>query len=192
MFFRRGSAGPLVRGDSPRERLLRGLGLVAVFFIVAVAFWHNSQRQMRAIEAGSALNDPDGLLPEAERSFVSGFADSLKSRYGLLVRVELGPGAADFTETDSKTLYLGLDPAARKAATAFPPLVRQALGREFAAYLEQEHFQPYWPSGDWPQGLRTALTLIWNRLDNLDRPGAKTPGPAATDAPPAGAQGTNP
>ena len=181
MFFRKGtSTGPLVRGRTPMERFLRTVGLFVVFLGVALAFWHNTERRMREITAGGALED---------RSFVTGFADSLKDRFGVQARVEIGPGAADFTEIDSKTLFFGIDPEARRVAAAFPPLMRRALGGELSAYLEREHFEPYWASGDWPQGLKTALALIWTRLDNLDRPDA---GQADATAPDPEREGNKP
>ncbi|HMM39390.1 MAG TPA: TPM domain-containing protein [Desulfovibrio sp.] len=190
MFFRKGtSTGPLVRGRTPVERFLRTVGLFVVFLGVALAFWHNTERRMREITAGGALKDPAGLLSKEDRSFVTGFADSLKDRFGVQARVEIGPGAADFTEIDSKTLFFGIDPEARRVAAAFPPLMRRALGGELSAYLEREHFEPYWASGDWPQGLKTALALIWTRLDNLDRPDA---GQADATAPDPEREGNKP
>ncbi|MCM0754629.1 TPM domain-containing protein [Desulfovibrio aminophilus] len=182
MFFRKGNTGPLVRGRTPMERFLRTVGLFVVFLAVGLAFWHNNERRMREIAAGGALKDPAGLLSKEDRSFVTGFIDSIKDRFGVQARVEIGPAAADFTETDSKTLFFGIDPEARKVAAAFPPLMRRALGGELSAYLEREHFEPYWASGDWAQGLKTALALIWTRLDNLDQPGG---GRSANDTAPA-------
>lgn len=164
------------------ERVLRTLGLLAVFLAAGWAFHYNNERRLKAIDEQAALHDATGALNEEDRAFVRGFMDRLKSRFGLDCRVVAGPGAAEDAARDSKTLYLGIDPAARKVAVSLPPLMRQALGGELSGYLENEHFEPYWASGDWPQGLKTALALIWTRLDNLDRAAPETRAPA-TPAP---------
>lgn len=178
MFFRRRhSSGPLVSGRTPLERFLRTVGFFAVFAIAAWAFWLNNQRRIAQYSEEAAIKDPGQMLSESDRTLVRDFREALQERYGLNLRLTLGPGAATAPATDAKTLYLGLDPEAGRAVLILPPLLRRGLGEEFAAYLESEHFVPYFEAQDWPQGLRTALVLLWNRLESLEA-AAPAPNPA--------------
>lgn len=183
MFFRRHSSGPMISGRTPLERFLRTVGFFAVFAIAAWAFWLNNQRRIAQYSEEAAVKDPGQMLSESDRRLVRDFREALQERYGLNMRLSLGPGAATPQATDAKTLYLGLDPEARRAVLVLPPLLRRGLGEEFAAYLETEHFDPYFQAQDWAQGLRTALVLLWSRLESLEA----GPAPAQTPAqPPAG------
>ncbi len=177
MFYRRRSTGPLVHGDSPLERLVRTMGLFAVFALAAWGFWHVNERRLAQYSEEDAIHDPGGLLSESDRRLVMDFREALQDRYGLHLRLSVGPGAAAKAKgVDAKTLFLGLDPEASQALLVLPPLLRKGLGDEFAQYLENEHFGPYFEAQDWPQGLRAALVLLWNRLESMS--GNPAPAPA--------------
>lgn len=180
MFFRRRSSGPMIQGRTPLERFLRTVGFFAVFAIAAWAFWLNNQRRIAQYSEEAAVKDPGQMLSESDRRLVRDFRETLEERYGLNLRLSLGPGAAMAPATDAKTLYLGLGPGARRAVLVLPQLLRRGLGEEFAAYLETEHFTPYFQAQDWAQGLRTALALLWNRLESLDAGPVPAPNPAGS------------
>lgn len=181
MFFRRrSSTGPWIHGKTPLERFLRTVGMFVVFGLAAWGFWHVNDRRIAQYSEEAAIQDPGLLLSESDRRLVMDFREALEDRYGLHLRLTVGPGAASKVKgLDAKTVFLGLDPESRQALLVLPPLLRSGLGEEFSAYLENEHFGPYFGAQDWAQGLRTALVLLWNRLENM----SGTPAPAA---PPAG------
>lgn len=56
--------------------------------------------------------------------------------------------------------------------------LHQVLGEEFSAYLKTEYFIPYFQAQNWAQGLRTAMVLLWNRLESLEAAPGPAPNPA--------------
>lgn len=161
----------------PLEALLRTLGLALVFGLTVWAFWLNSQRQAERLSARHGLGDASNLLSEEERDQARAFITEMRARYGVEARIVVSegePAPPDPGEATSKTLFLGVSPALKKAVVVLPPLMQSALGPDFARQLAQEHFPFHFqPGRRWQKGLVLALDLIRARLSALDHTGAR-------------------
>ena len=201
-----------VHGRSPGENALRFLGVVLISALVGLAFWKNSERNMARLHqlnaAQSTLVDEGAQLDSGERARVLALCDGLRATYGLELRIVIAPdltekglpqppqpgskdtatakdSPGDSAKNAAKTVYLGLSPQARRAVVVLPPLVRQALGPEFARSLAEEHFPLHFAQGDWKRGLVLALELLNSRLAALNAPqtGAATQDTKSGSAP---------
>lgn len=185
MFFRifRRGQGPLVRGDTPRERLLRTLGLMLVFALVAWAFQWNTQRHLTRLKGDETVEDRTGRLSPRQRAQLGEFARRFKAEFGQEPRLYIGPDVDALPAPGPTTILLALDPAARRVRLEVPPLAARALGPEFLRHLRQEHFLPHFEADTWPDGLAMALSRIWDALaatpPDLAPPGPVSPGPVS-------------
>jgi len=167
-----------VRSSSFLEHILRLAGLLALFSLVIVGFWKNSERNIERINASHGLSDETKTLSTVEKEQIQSFITALRKTYGVEARVQVRRGAPTPPDQDGKTLFVGLDLDAGTAVVMLPPLVERALGPDFARQLAAEHFPFHFgPGRNWQKGLLLALDLIQSRLAALD-----TPAPAATQA----------
>lgn len=153
------------RDRSASGSLVRLLGLALIFLVVGWAFWQNNERAIERIKARQAITDATGALAEEDLEFARAVAAMLDERYGLTLRLQVVDDVLRIPEPDPRTLYLGLNPRTRLVVVEFPPLVAKALGQEFLRTLRESHFEQYWDGSGWPDGLRSALTLIVERLE---------------------------
>ncbi|TVM16174.1 TPM domain-containing protein [Oceanidesulfovibrio indonesiensis] len=174
LFFGRNRT-PLVRGSTFGEQFLRFMLLIAVFAGCGWLFWINSQATMEKLKARSDVWDRTDTLNKGQTKALSRFSKMFEEELGITVKMQIADQALDMPDLDTKTLFIGLDLAEDKAVIVFPPLVEKALGDSFRRRLENEHFPPYFKSGDWPQGLVLALAEIWDALMEPDKPQQETP-----------------
>lgn len=152
------------KGAKPGEAFLRGMLLIAVFVVVAALYQRHFKNTMEKIQTRSTVYDQNGLISPDLREALRGFAAALKDEYGVELRVQVRRTGIEEPVLDSKTLFVGLDLYARRAVILLPPLMERALGPEFVGYLRHEHFAPYFARDDWPLGLSTALSMLWDQL----------------------------
>lgn len=163
---------PLLRAKGPLEALLRLAGIVCVMGLAVLGFWKNSERNLERINARTAalsgLDDGTGGLTEADRAHVLAFIEAMRRNYGVVALVRIArqtPKPPEPSESDGKTLFIGLGLEEKTAVVRLPPLVDRALGPDFATNLEREHFPFHFaPGRSWRKGLLAALDLIENRL----------------------------
>ncbi|QJT09212.1 TPM domain-containing protein [Oceanidesulfovibrio marinus] len=163
LFFGR-KRTPLVRGQTFGEQFLRFMLLIAVFAVCGWLFWLNTQMTVKKLKARGAVWDRTGTLNSGQTKALSRFTDMFDDELGITVKLQIADGELDMPELDTKTLFIGLNLADKKAIVVFPPLVERAVGDAFRKRLEDEHFPPYFESGDWPKGLVLALADIWDAL----------------------------
>lgn len=156
---------PRRSGRSAPTSFLRLLGLALIFIIVAWAFWQNNERVITRLKARQAISDATGTLAEEDLAHVRAVAQVLEERYGVELRLHIVAGVLKMPDVGPRTLYVGINPETRLVVLEFPTLVAGALGQEFIRNLRDSHFEQYWDGGNWPQGLRSALTLILERLE---------------------------
>ncbi len=175
-----------VRPDAaPWEGLLRALGMIFVFMGVIWLFWKHNQRTIEMLDSHQVVVDRDDMLTDAQKQSVRDLSRALKSSFGLDLRLVVSADGLTRPPLDTKTIHIGLDPEGETFQVVLPPIVERALGRGFTAYLRDDHFAPYWASGNWQRGLGEALSLIWDALSNPeDEHGEYSHG--ADDAPPRG------
>lgn len=159
---------PKRSGRSAGTSLIRLLGLALVFLFVAWAFWQNNERAIDRIKANQAVSDATGTLSGEDLESVRAFARILEEHYGLKFRLQVVADVLKVPEQDPRTLYIGLNPETRLVVLEVPGLVANALGQEFLRYLREAHFEQYWDSLGWPQGLKSALALILERLEAVN------------------------
>jgi uncharacterized membrane protein YgcG len=158
--------GPLVHAKSPGELLLRSVGLIAVFALVAWLFSKNMQANIDRLAAQSSLQDKAQALSQERRAIVREYAKRFKEQFGYELRVAIGPDSPQ-PPRDAKTVLLSLDPAARRAALLLPPLAARGLGPDLLASLGDEHFAPYFERDDWQEGLLHCLERLWLGLNDV-------------------------
>jgi hypothetical protein len=160
-------SGPLVHARSGGELFLRSVCLIAVFALAAWLFWKNTQANIDRILAQSTVQDQANGLSVAQRAAVRDFAKLLKEEFGYELKVVIGPAAATPVR-DAKTVFLGLEPDAKRATVLLPPLAGKGLGPQFVASLGDAHFAPYFERGEWPEGLLRCLERLWYGLKDAN------------------------
>ncbi len=168
---------------APWEGLLRALGMVFVFMGVIWLFWKHNQRTIEMLDAHQVVVDRGGMLTDAQKQSIRDLSRALKSSFGLDLRMVVADDGLGRPQVDAKTIHIGIDPAGEIFDVLLPPLVERALGQGFVRHLREEHFAPYWASGNWQRGLGEALSLLWNALNSPeDESGLSSQG--ADDRPP--------
>lgn len=157
------------RDAPPWEGLLRALGIVFVFMGVIWLFWKHSQRTIEMLDSHQVVVDHGGRLTAEQRQSVRDLSRALQASFGLDLRLVVASDSLSQPIVDTKTIHIGIDPDGEVVQIVLPPLVERALGQGFARYLREEHFDPYWMSGNWERGLGEALSLIWSELNNPGR-----------------------
>lgn len=153
---------------SSGERLVRLLALMLVFAAVVWAFWKQNERIISRMEERQSVADLGGYLNDEQRSFVKGFRDALKSRYGMEFHLRIvDDRPLDLPESDAKTMVMGLAPQRGELVLRLPPLLSSALGQEFLADLRANHLDTFWDDPDWQPRLLLVLAAIWERLDTI-------------------------
>ncbi len=152
-------------GHSASTGFLRLLGLALVFILVAWAFWQNNERKLTLLKTRQAISDATGALAEEDLAHVRAVAQVLNERYGVELRLHVVTDVLKVPDVGPRTLYVGINPETRLVVLEFPALVAGALGQEFIRDLRESHFEQYWGGGNWPEGLKSALTLILERLE---------------------------
>ena len=163
------------KGSRPSITFLRGVLLIAVFALAAVLYQRNFEKRLDLINTRAAVYDQTATLTAEQRDALRDFAAALKHEFGIELRIQVRTNGLTLPEADSKTLFIGLDLAARKAVILMPPLLERALDPPFVRGLREEHFAPYFAEGDWPLGLSLALRDLWLQLQGLRQPAAAGP-----------------
>ena len=167
-FFRRPKFSLGRKNESPAMRMVRILGMIAVFIIVASLFWKNYDRALTKIAHKQSIWDQTKTLTDKQKKMLYKFSDLLKQRYGLSLRIKITKERIFIPKLDAKTIFIGLSPERKEVIVRFPPLVEKVLGIEFLRYLQEKHFVPYFENGNWPQGLAEALSLIGQKLMDVE------------------------
>jgi uncharacterized membrane protein YgcG len=158
-------------GETPLTRMLRLMGVVAVFILVGVLYWHYYEHSLDQIMTRQSIWDQTKTLTTDQKRAIQSFSRMLKSRYGMELNLKITREPVVIPTLNAKTMFIGICPAQQEVTVIFPPLMRSALGTGFEDYLAREHFTPYWKDGQWHQGLGSALALIGERLEKLDNNG---------------------
>lgn len=154
-----------------KERVVRLMALAVVFCLVFWAFSKNNERIIERLENQQTITDTGGYLDDQQKSFIKGFRDGLRNRYGLAFKLKIYKHAIENPpEPDAKTVILLLAPEQRQLDLRLPPLLSSALGKEFLDRLTAEHLEPFWGHQQWQDGLILLLAAIWERLDDLHLP----------------------
>jgi len=156
------------RNDNIFMQIFRGLALVAVFMAVGVLFWKHYDRTITTIQSRQSIWDQTKTLTDKQKKSIYNFSALLKKRYGLTLQLKITKERVYIPQLDSKTIFIGLSPKYKEVIVRFPPLVEKVLGVEFLRYLQEQHFVPYFENGNWPQGLGEALSLIGQKLMEIE------------------------
>lgn len=157
-----------IPGRSPASQLLRTLGVAVVFVIVGVLFWKYWDESFDRLSRRDTAMDQTGRLSPDQLDYVASFARHLEREFGFTFKLRVTQNELQLPDVNSKTLFIGIAPSQNETQIVMPPLMRRGLDAAFVHYLESEHFELYWENDAWPQGLEHALTLIWDRLSNME------------------------
>ncbi|NDV23921.1 TPM domain-containing protein [Desulfovibrio sp. JC022] len=155
-------------GKTGSERFFRMIGMVIILGLVIYAFWMNNQSTLEKIQARNALWDQTKILDRSERDYIQGFIRSMRNEFGVKVRIQIILDPITEQEVDPKELLIVLSPPQQEVGMYFPGLVRHALGNEFISELENKHFENHFADEEWPASLMTSLSMIWERLVNVE------------------------
>lgn len=158
---------PKPKGDSPRERLIRGVALLAVIALVAWAFMENNKNMLDKIQTQRAVNDQTERLTDDDMEFLKGFVQSFRETYGINTRIVIYKDEVLLPNIDPKYMFIGLAPAQKDVVLHFPTLMRPALGEEFISSLTDVFLESY-EKDNWPRELKIVLTMIWSRLSAIE------------------------
>ena len=159
------------------ERLIRSVALLAIFGLVAWAFWINNERTIDRLNKTGSVWDETGTLTEQDKEFLYSFGKGLKDRFGMRLKVQIRKRDLEVPSLDGRTMFIGLVPSKRMSVVVFPVIMERALGRDFAQAMDRSHFQQYWTGQGWVIGLKEAAVRIWERLAEMET-GVEPPNPA--------------
>ena len=177
-----------VRGETPLERVVRVVAMLAVVGLVVWAYWQNNQRIVERLNRDKAVVDETDVLTKPQLDFIKEFRRGLKAEYGVDSRVRI------FKDDEVKVpgnlggrLFIGFSPKAGRLVLDMPPLVRRVLGEDYRASRERDWFAGRTGEADWPPRLRDLLIDIWTQLAGIGGEGDATQPPAAATGPDPGA-----
>lgn len=157
--------GPIIRASSSGEFFLRAMLLIAVFAIVAVAFWYQTEYSFKEIRSRGTVYDQTETLTPAQKTALRDYAAALRETHGLKLRVQVRNTPVELPSSlDSKTIFIGINPESHQVLVEFPPLLRKALGANYMYELQNAHFAPYFAKNQWQTGLASALQQIWDDI----------------------------
>lgn len=157
--------GPLIRAKSSGEFFLRAMLLIAVFVIVAVAFWYQTESSYKEIRTRGTVYDQTETLTSAQKAALRDYASAMRETHGLKLRIQVRNTPVVLPEKmDTNTVFIGLNPYTRQVLVEFPPLLRKALGADYMYNLQNEYFIPYFEKNQWQLGLATALQKLWDDM----------------------------
>lgn len=160
---------PRVHGETRKEKIIRTIALLLVFAAVIWAFTKNNERVVERLNRESSVYDETASLDDDQRKYIASFTRTMRDEFGVESRIQIFSGDFTVPELDNKTLYIGLAPPIGEAEVVFPPIMRRALGDDFAAMLVTEHLLPSFEQGDWPQELQIVLATIFQQLTELEQ-----------------------
>jgi uncharacterized membrane protein YgcG len=158
-------------GRSSGESFLRFMLLILVFAGSGFLYVKHFDRAIETIKSRQSIYDETGRLTDAQVDVFQEFGRLMRGEFGLEVIVRVDDEPVYVPELDSRTLYFGIDTAGQSVTIEFPPLVGNALGKEFIRELREDHFPPYFEQGNWPKGLAEAMRKIWDKLSAINTEG---------------------
>jgi hypothetical protein len=158
----------LPSSSSPAGQLLRTLGLVFVFVAAALLFWRHYDKSLDRIVGGQQIMDETGRLSSEELERINRFMETLRTDYGLDLRLHVYQGRIDPPKLDPKTLFIGLSPKRGEWEIVFPLLLKKALPQDFVRYLQEEHFRGTLRNNGWPEALMNGLHAMYGHLSRLE------------------------
>ena len=157
--------GPMIRANSSGEFFLRAMLLIAVFAVVAVAFWYQTENSFKEIRSRGTVYDQTETLTSAQKSALRDYAAALRETHGLKLRVQVRNTPVVLPASlDSKTIFIGLNPYTQQVLVEFPPLLKKALGAQYMYMMQNEYFTPYFQKNQWQAGLASALQQLWDDM----------------------------
>lgn len=160
---------PRVHGESPKEKVFRSIALVLVFAAVIWAFYMNNKHVVDVLNQEGAVYDETKTLDKTQKKFIVSFTRSLREEYGMDCKIQIYGGDFVMPELDGKTMYMGLAPAIDEVKLRFPPMMRQALGKDFIESLKTTFLLPSFKEGDWPMAIQEVLMEIYKKLEQLKK-----------------------
>ncbi|BDQ37667.1 hypothetical protein SYK_20270 [Pseudodesulfovibrio nedwellii] len=160
---------PRVHGESPKEKMFRSLALVLVFAAVIWAFYMNNKHVVDVLNQEGAVYDETKTLDKTQKKFIVSFTRSLREEYGMDCKIQIYGGDFVMPELDGKTMYMGLAPSINEVKLRFPPMMRQALAKDFIESLKTTFLLPSFQEGDWPMAIQEVLMEIYKKLEQLKK-----------------------
>ena len=160
---------PRVHGETRREKIIRSLLLILIFAAVIWAFTKNNERVIERLNLDGAVYDETHTLDKEQKKFIVSFSRSLADEYGLDCQIHIYGGDFVVPELDAKTMFMGLAPSIGAVELRFPPMMREALGREFIDSLKTTFLVPSMADGQWPMAIQEVLVEIYNKLELLNK-----------------------
>ncbi|MCG8533326.1 MAG: TPM domain-containing protein [Desulfovibrionales bacterium] len=155
----------MIRANSSGEFFLRAMLLIAVFAVVAVAFWYQTENSFKEIRARGTVYDQTETLTAPQKSALREYAAALREKHGLKLRVQVRNTPVELPASlDSNTVFIGINPYTKQVLVEFPPLLRKALGEEYMYSLQNTYFTPYFEKNQWQAGLASALQKLWDDI----------------------------
>ena len=147
---------------------LRVLLMLLIFCAVIWGFWQNTENQLKEISSrGNVWDEPAVLTPE-ERRGLQEMINEFKSRYGTDVRMDIIGTPLQKPKTERPLIYLGIQQETGEVLVSLPPLLRKALGDDFAQKLISEQITPRLPQKEYADAMANSLRAIWLELGKLD------------------------
>ena len=157
--------GPMIRANTSGEFFLRAILLVAVFAVVAVAFWYQTENSFKEIRSRGTVYDQTETLTSAQKTALRDYAAALRDKHGLKLRVQVRNTPVVLPASlDSKTIFIGINPYSKQVLVEFPPLLKKALGSDYMYAMQNTHFAPYFKKNQWQAGLASALQQLWDDM----------------------------
>jgi uncharacterized membrane protein YgcG len=148
-------------------RMAKPAALALILALVVLLFWFNFEYSLDKLQPPSNIEDQTGSLSPEQKKHLQEFSAALKENFGLKFKLRVQNGELEAEQVGPETLFLALAPKQDKWLLQLPPLLKQALPRDFVSYLQNEHFRPYLENGNWPRGLLEFAHQLWEQLRQM-------------------------
>ncbi len=152
---------------SQTMRTAKPAALAIVLALVVLLFWMNFEHTMRYVQPTGNIQDETDTLSSEHKKHLQEFSAALQEHFGLQFQLKVQTQPLQAVESDQQTIHLALNPETEQWLLQFPDLLRQALPRDFVAYMQNEHFQVYLAEGNWPRGLMDFAQQCWEQMLRL-------------------------
>ena len=143
---------------------------VCVLFLVILAFWKNSEYQLKKIQHTNIIQlDIHNAVSDEHLAKLEEYAKSFKKTYGLVFALHVFdkpfPPILPNRFTPEATVYLAIAPVSCQVYLYIPPLAKKVVRAEVINDLQNVHFTPYFAEGNWLAGVVAALNKLTAEFD---------------------------
>jgi hypothetical protein len=164
--------GRFSQKEEPREirrsKVFRPFFLAIIFAAVFWGFWTNSQRRIESIAMQGIFKDKVKAFSAEQKAEVLQYLKTFKKNFGIPLEVNILSRPPAVSGNDTTRIYLDVVPSQGRAYLHLPPLVRNAVGKDFIRDMEISFAQDF-AAGNWRVNLVSAILALRMKLAEVTK-----------------------